>query len=485
MKILSGLEPERVFFYFEELCAIPHGSANTKQISDYCVAFAKTRGLKYQQDEWNNVIIRKEATDGYEEAPTVILQGHLDMVCEKDPGVSIDFEQEGLRLQVEDGFVFAQGTTLGGDDGIAIAYILAILESDQIPHPSIEAVFTVDEEIGMLGAAAINCEGLQGKRMLNIDSEDEGILLVSCAGGVTASCHLPVMREPETAQADGEVLRLVVSGLTGGHSGTEIGKGRANASQVLGRVLFAMKRECSFRLVSVSGGLKDNAIPREAAAELLISGDIEAAKKVVCDYQDILQREYRITDPGIKLTLEVGGHRKEGCFNRKTTDNVITALVNLPGGICRMSREIDGLVQTSLNLGILQTNSKEVCFSFSVRSSVKSEKEELVARLTCLMESLGGTVTCSGDYPAWEYRQESPLRDIMVKVFEKQYGRKPEIQAIHAGVECGLFAGKIKDLDCVSFGPDIFDIHTPKERLSIESVERVWRYLLRILKEMK
>ncbi len=500
MGILSELEPKAVFQYFEEICSIPHGSSDTKRISDYCVNFAKDHGLKYIQDASNNVMIFKNGSAGYEESKPVILQGHLDMVCEKENSCEIDFSNEGLRLGIKDGYIYAKGTTLGGDDGIAIAYALAVLASDDIPHPPIEAVFTVDEEIGMLGAAVIDCSNLKADTMLNIDSEEEGYLLVSCAGGVTATCHLPVTYEMENCNDKREgalsaaqcAVKITVGGLEGGHSGTEIDKGRANANQVLGRILYGLKKEIHFHLINVNGGLKDNAIPREAGAELLFYADQEKTVeqiiielgKIIDEYNTILKNEYRITDAGINITVQEVENKGKS-FDQKSTDHVIAALVNLPCGINKMNSDIQGLVQTSLNLGILKVVDDEVTFSFSVRSSVKSEKDELVSRLECLMEVLSGYVTTTGEYPAWEYKADSRLREIMIDVYEKQYKQKPVIQAIHAGVECGLFAGKIEGLDCVSFGPDILDIHTPKERLSIESVERVWKYLIEVLRQLK
>jgi dipeptidase D len=492
MGILSNLKPEPVFRYFEEICGIPHGSSNTKAISDYCMAFAKEHHLRAVQDDSNNVIIWKEGTAGYEQSAPVMLQGHLDMVCEKEKDCTIDFEKDGLSLQLENGVISAKGTTLGGDDGIAVAYALAILASEDIPHPPLEVVFTVDEEIGMLGAAALDCSVLKARKMLNMDSEDEGYLLVSCAGGATVTGHLPLKKE----SVCGRAVKLTVTGLQGGHSGVEIDKGRANANQLLGRTLYQLKQQYDLRLVEVNGGLKDNAIPRESMAKLVLIGDadvdntvVESMKKAVSEWEECYRKEYCLTDSGVTLQLEQEAGEMSlaevDAMDRETTDKVVTALVNLPGGIQRMSFDIEGLVQTSLNLGILKTTEKEAAFSFAVRSSVETEKRELAARIRCLMESLGGTVTSMGEYPAWEYRQDSPLRDLMVEVFEQQYGRKPVVQALHAGVECGLFAGAMPGLDCVSFGPDMKDIHTPKESMDVESVQRTWKYTLEILRRLK
>ena len=495
MNILSDLEPKEVFRYFEEICAIPHGSSNTKKISDYLVSFAKEKNFRYIQDEWNNVIIFKEGSKGYEKSVPVMMQGHIDMVCEKETGYEIDFLTEGLRLEVKDGIISAEGTTLGGDDGIAVAYMLAVLASDTILHPPLEAVFTVDEEIGMLGAAALDGSVLTSRIMLNLDSEDEGYLLVSCAGGVRASAHLPYLKTTKT----GFPATLTVNGLLGGHSGVEIDKGRANANMLLGRALYRLSKEINFGLISVNGGLKDNAIPRESVAELLFykEEDFSDASRIFSDLEAVYRREYHMTDAGITLSLvkkdcgsgvsgtEQQGMQSASVFYVISAEKIITALVTLPNGIQKMSHEIEGLVQTSLNLGIMETMESEVIFSFSVRSNVSTEKEELTDRIACLMKVLGGYVTLSGDYPAWEYQKDSPLREVMVSIFEEQYGRKPVVQALHAGVECGLFAGKLEGLDCVSFGPDIKDIHTPKECMEAESVRRTWEYLLEILKNLK
>lgn len=483
MSVLANLEPIPVFHYFEEICAIPHGSGNTKQISDYLVAFAQAHSLRYLQDSSNNVIIFKPATAGYEASPTVMLQGHMDMVCEKTPDCDINFETDGLRLKLENGIVSAEGTTLGGDDGIALAYALAILAADDIPHPALEAVFTVDEEIGLLGAAAIDCSPLKSRYMLNLDSEEEGYLLVSCAGGATVTCHLPIERYPVT----GQLVDLTVCGLLGGHSGTEIDKARGNANVLLGRLLHELDTELDYDLVSVNGGTKDNAIPRRSTAQLVINPEeVDDLTDFVTRWTTILQNEFRISDPNVTIELIFGA--QEGEFSALAESDkcrVVSALVLLPQGIQRMSSDIQGLVQTSLNMGILKTSAEEVSAGYSARSSVGSEKDELIHRMTLLMGVLGGTIDVKGAYPAWEYRQNSPLRDLMVQVYTEQYGTAPVVNALHAGVECGLFSSKMPDLDCVSFGPDMKDIHTSEEQLDAHSCKRVWDYTLEVLKRLK
>ena len=479
MAILEHLEPRGVFRFFEEMCAIPHGSANTKAVSDWLMAFARERGLEAYQDQLNNVIIIKEATAGYENAPAVILQGHMDMVCEKAPDCEKDMEKEGLDLAVDGDTVYARGTTLGGDDGIAVAMALALLDADDIPHPRLEAVFTVDEEIGMLGAVGMeDVSMLRGRRMLNLDSEVEGVFTVSCAGGNLTKCTLPVCRETFGA----EFLTVTVGGLRGGHSGVEIDKGLGNACMLLGRVLTACGRETALRLVSVSGGLKDNAIPREASA-VVAAADAREIRAVCARLDAELKNEYRTTDPEVFVSVRDGGAGLP--MDEDSTRRILAFLTCAPNGIQAMSADIPSLVQTSLNLGILTTGDETVDASFCVRSSVDSQKQMLVELLECLTETLGGSVGVFGDYSGWEYRSDSPLRELLVEVFTEQYGHAPKIEAIHAGVECGIFAGKLPGLDCVSMGPDLTEIHTCRERLHIASVQRLWAMVLETLKRMK
>ena len=480
MAILDQLEPKRVFSWFEQLCAIPHGSRNTKQVSDWLVQFAADRGLEHYQDELNNVIIRKAAAPGYEAAAPLILQGHMDMVCERAPDCGKDMEREGLELFVEGDLVGARGTTLGGDDGIAVAMMLALLDADDIPYPPLECVFTVDEEIGMLGAVGLDVSPLRGRRMLNIDSEAEGVFTVSCAGGRVVNCVLPLRREGFLSS--GAALRIEISGLIGGHSGVEIHKGRANASMLLGRVLYALKKATALRIVSVEGGLKDNAIPVRAAAQVVV-GDAAAAERVCREREQALRVEYAVTDPGVSVRMEPGV--PETPMDADSTLRVLCLLQNVLNGVQAMSPDVAGLVQTSLNLGILTTSADRVEAAFCVRSSVESQTLMLTDRLQCLTEQLGGTIEISGDYPGWAFRRESPLRDLLTEVYREQYGKEPVVDAIHAGVECGLFAGKIPDLDCVSIGPDLSEIHTFRERLHVASTQRTWALVLETLKRMK
>ena len=400
----------------------------------------------------------------------------------KTDSSTMSFEKDGLSLVLDGNIISAEGTTLGGDDGIAIAYALAILASKDIPHPPIEAVFTVDEEIGMLGADALDMSILKSKSMLNLDSEDEGVLLVSCAGGVTATCELPVTR----AELKGVMLTITVDGLLGGHSGQEIDKGRASSNHILGRVLSYVNHETPLNLITAEGGNKDNAIPRKSVAEILVQDEkaAQVVKEAVSRLHDIVKNEHHITDPDIEISVRDGGAAGQKPMDRASTDRAIWMLRLLPQGVQRMSADIPGLVQTSLNLGILKDEGNQLAASFSVRSSVNTEKDELTDRLVNIMEALGGSVSFAGAYPAWEYKEGSKLQKLMIDTYKELYHKDMVVQAIHAGVECGLFADAVEGLDAVSIGPDMKDIHTPKETLDADSVARTWTYILKVLERM-
>ena len=476
--MLEHLQPERVFYYFEKLCGIPHGSGNTKQISDYCVEFARSIGLEYYQDADNNVIIIKEASEGYENADPVIIQGHLDMVCEKTADCSKDMTKEGLDIYIDGDVIRAKDTTLGGDDGIAVAMAMAILEDKNLCHPRVEAVFTVDEEIGLLGAGSIDVSCLRGKTMINIDSEDEGIFTVSCAGGNTALTRLPVT----STDYEGTVYTIEITGCKGGHSGVEINKGRSNPNVLMGRLLQDIQKGTSVQIVSVEGGLKDNAIPVQAKA-VIVCGEEIVLKASVEQMQTIFSNEYATADPDIKITF-AKEEKKAKVMEQVSSDRIICLLACMPNGIQNMSMDIEGLVQTSLNMGIVETKKDHVKISFCVRSSVDSEREMLNRRIGSLISQFGGSMEVVGAYPGWEYKKDSKLRDLMIDVFKDQYGKEPEVEAIHAGLECGMFAGKIPGLDCVSIGPNLDQIHTVRERMSISSVQRVYTFVLEVLKRM-
>ncbi len=470
MRKLQALQPARVFYYFEELCSIPHGSGNTAAISDYCVSFAQQHHLEYQRDAIGNVVIRKPASVGYETHSPVVLQGHLDMVCEKAPNCSVDFTQDGLDLDIDGDWVFAHGTTLGGDDGIAVAMALAILEANDIAHPPLEALFTVDEEIGLLGAAALDGTMLIGRRLINIDLEDEGVLTVSCAGGVRADITLPVEYEVNTLPC----YQVCVDGLLGGHSGVEIDKGRLNANVMMGRFLATLP---DVRLVCINGGQKDNAIPPRC--ECTVATAMDVAKLA-----QIFEEQNRVdSDPNFALTVAPVA-TPMNAMTAESSARVISFITTAPNGVQAMSQDIDGLVQTSLNLGVLITKDGTVRAGYALRSSIGAEKAALVAALTAIAVKHKGSCTTQGNYPAWEYQKESVLRDTMCRVWQDITGKAPQVTAIHAGLECGYLCEKMDGLDAVSIGPNMQAIHTCHERLSIASVARVYHYVCEVLKSL-
>ena len=478
MGALTGLEPASVFHYFEAICGIPHTSHHEKALSDYCKNFAKEHGLACRQDEMGNLLIKAPATPGYENEPALILQGHLDMVGDKTADCKLDLEKDAIRPVVDGGYVRAEGTTLGGDDGIAVAYALAVLDADDIPHPALEVVLTVCEEVGLLGASAMDFSDLAGRLLINIDSEEEGVLTAGCAGG-RIECHLPAAR----AAVTGTAVKADIVGLVGGHSGTEIHKGRANAIALLGRWLTLLEDHgVQYVVLALSGGAKENVIPKESSVTLVLpAGITEAVHAAAADFAAQMQAEYGTADPAIRLQLTEQGCSEYSALDADSTQRLRKALLLMPWGVQAMSMDVPGLVETSLNLGVAELGDAEAILRFSVRSSVPSAKELLARKVQTLTELLGGSVRFHGDYPAWTYARESALRDRCVAVYEAQYGAKPQIVALHAGLECGILSGKIDGLDCISFGPNLLNVHTPNERADIASVARVWEYLKAIL----
>ncbi|MBE5921796.1 MAG: aminoacyl-histidine dipeptidase [Lachnospiraceae bacterium] len=477
----NKLAPQRVWYYFQELSNIPRGSGNMKAISDYCMEFAKKNGLKARQDALGNVVIWKNGSAGREQENAVILQGHLDMVAEKTKDSAHDFEKDSLDLQIEGDLVYAKDTTLGGDDGIAIAYSMAILEDDTLSHPPIEAIFTVDEEIGLLGAAALDMSDLKGKYVLNMDSEEEGILLTGCAGGVSSMCELPVSREVK----EGLVVNVDISGLLGGHSGVEIQKEHCNAAKLFGRLLATYLEKTEVYLIDAEIGQKDNAIPRIGFAKILIhENDYSLIESITAEIETQAKKEYYVADPGVKITVTKAAAERTHVVCEEDTKRISLFLVVAPNGIYHWHPTIPGLVETSLNLGTFRVDNDKMHAGFSVRSSVESRKQELAQRVRVLIEALGGSYAGLGDYPGWEYKEDSKLRPLMVDLYKKLYGEEPVVQTIHAGLECGYLMSKKPELDIVSFGPNICDIHTTEERISVSSVERTYKYVVEILNSL-
>ena len=483
---LAGLMPERVMYYFEEVCNIPRGSGNTGRISEYLAGFAREHSLEYHQDALGNVIIIKPASAGYEEKQPLMIQGHMDIVAVKDPDCSLDMEQEGVRLMVEGDAIYAEGSSLGADDGIALAYGMALLESSQISHPRLEVVFTVEEETGMDGARGIDLSMCQAARMLNLDSDEEGIFWTGCAGGAKVKVVQPL----ELQTGEGRAVTIVVRGLTGGHSGVDIHKGRGNANLLLGRILWKIAAEVDFSLAELSGGAADNAIPAYASAKLVVNceTDLEKVMQLCQATAADIKQELISKDGGVQILCE---KQEAGVFTGiggQAAKTALALLCALPGGVQAMSADIPDLVETSLNLGVMRltgitpaAEKGELRLDLALRSSVESAKLNMVERIEAVARLSGALVTVSNAYPGWAFAKESPLRETMAAVYEQMYGKKPLIQAVHAGLECGFFAAKVPGLDCVSIGPNMSDIHTTKESLSISSAKSMWDYLIALL----
>lgn len=480
MNILSHFEPQNIFGYFEALCRIPRGSGDMERISSFCMEFAEEHGLWAYRDEANNVVIKKPASGGYEKSEPVILQGHLDMVCQKDESSTINFETDGLEIYEEDGYIHARGTTLGADNGVAVAVMLAILADKTLSHPPIEAVFTTDEEIGMLGAVQLDMSVLEGKRMINMDSEDPLVVTVSCAGGSDFAADIPV----ERSIRKGASVSLSVKGLRGGHSGVEIDKGGENANILMGRFLNHLEKTCAFDIINVNGGDKGNAIPVSCTAQLVtenpeqIIKDFEAYAKIVAD-------EIKMREPAFCWTAEslpVGNYE---VMDAQASKKLLYALLLAPNGVLKMSAEIENLVETSLNMGILKTNTDSVHIAYALRSNKSTALQHLEERLTAFFGAMNCVISTGGHYPPWEYKNDSVLRDLYVEMCEKTMLEVPRIEAIHAGLECGVFASAIPGLDCISIGAEMHGIHTVQEKLSIRSTKELYEIVCRMLASLR
>lgn len=484
MNILSNFEPTNVFKYFEEITKIPHGSGNEKQISDYIVNFAKERNLFYYQDESNNVLIKKKGSVGYENSKPVIIQGHIDMVCEKNADTEHNFLKEGLKLEIDGDYIRAKGTTLGADNGIAVAYALALLDSNDIDLPPLECLFTTDEEVGMKGAMKFDTNMLEGKRLINIDSEEEGKLLVSCCGGMRVSLNLPV--KYRDIYDDELLYSLKIRGLKGGHSGSDIHMERANAHKLMGRLLYNLSKNFKIGLAQMYGGAMDNAICREADAVLSVkSTDLKNIKEQIIQLENIFKNEYRKSDNGITLIFEPLENKLKNLFDDETLQNIITVLNLIPYGVIARSIEISGLVESSSNIGIVKEENNFIKFTSALRSSVSTRKDMIFDTINIIANSVGASVECNSSYPEWEYNPKSEILKLFKETYQDMFKKEVEIEAIHAGLECGIFARKIPNIDIISFGPNMYDVHTPFERLSISSTKRTWDYLKEVLKRMK
>lgn len=478
MDVLANYKPQDVFKYFENICSIPHGSGKTDGIVEYLLKFAADRGLESYRDNANNVIIRKKGSSGYENTDVLILQGHHDMVCEKVDGLDFDFEKDSIVPVVDGDWIRTNGTTLGGDNGIAVAMILAILDDNTLPHPPIEALITADEEIGMLGAFAFDCSQLTGHKLINLDSEFEGILMCSCAGGANARSKLPVTRE----NVAGKIVDIRIKGLSGGHSGVEIDKGRANSNVLLARLFHELAKKVNFRIVTMEGGSRETAIAAASNAKVVVDAAkadalCAAIKELGAEYG----KEYAATEPNMTVTVVAGDVQTVSALTAKSTELVHMALVAIPDSVQTMCMDIPGLVQTSTNFGLLKLTDEELTFTNTVRSSITPQKEWIVDKISAIVKLAGGKTEIDGNYPGWAYNPNSVVKDTILAAYEKLFGKQAKVDAVHAGIECGLFADSIPNLDCVSIGPDMGDVHTPREHLSISSTERTYELLKMVL----
>ena len=463
---------EKALRFFEEFSKIPRGSGNTKAIADYLVKFAKERELDYFRDSSDNVIIKKPATKGYEGHPGVIIQGHTDIVALKEPGCTINMDKEGLELYRDGDYLRAKGTTLGADDGVAMAYAMAILDSDNIAHPDFEAVFTSDEEVGLLGATALDPNLISGKMLINIDSDEEGIFTVGCAGGGRLDLTMPVKAKTHF----GHIYTLRIGCLKGGHSGVEIHKNRTNAIKCAAEILSSLE---NVKLGRIEGGSADNAIPSDIIVIFTTKSSIQDIVNTINDVKEKLPEEENEARFKVDMSL-----LSAKLLSIEASQNILALINELPNGVTRMSEDIEGLVETSLNMGILKLNDKAMNLTISVRSAKGEEKRKLIDNVTEIAAAHGADVSVRGEYPAWEYRKDSHLRDVMCEVYKDMYGKDATVVTIHAGLECGIFSDKIEGLDCVSIGPDNHDIHTPEERLNLPSFNRVYEYLINVLKNL-
>ena len=492
-RILLGYEPASVLSFFEDICAIPHVSGDERAIADYIEAFAKARGLSCCRDAVHNVFIKLPAGEGHESAPAVMLQGHTDMVGEKTADSTHDFATDGLKLRVsEDGWISATDTTLGGDDGIAVAMMLAILDNPPEPHPAIECLFTVSEETGLEGAWAFDPVTMEAtaRTMINLDSEAEGVLTAGCSGGMRTDITLPVTCE----ETSGVAVRVTLDGFTGGHSGVEIHEGHTNAIKAMGRILSALTEPYDFSLISVSGGGKDNAIPRDCTVTVDLRDTAHAedfARAVTAEAEKLRSEPNMIpADKSFTCTAEILPDPTVLSMDDKTTRAVLSMLTLVRDGVLSMSAHVKGLVAHSRNLGIVKTltdgegKPAAVKFSMSTRSASNSHLDDSRRELTALSSVLGGEATHRARYPGWDYAPVSPLRDLWTRVSEGIYGVTPRIEVIHAGLECGILCDKLGEMDIISVGPDMRDIHTPREMLSIPSVERTYRLVCETIRAL-
>lgn len=472
-----NIEPKAVFNWFYALNQVPRESGHEEGISNFLVNFAKERNLEVSQDEMWNIIIRKPASAGYENAEPVIIQGHMDMVCVKTADSSHDFTTDPIEMVVDGTILRAKDTTLGADNGIAVAMQLALLDGDY-QHPALEILVTTNEETTMEGAAAVQSDQLKGTRLINIDSEEEGIFYTSCAGGATISSSFALEKE----EVKGAGLQISLFGLKGGHSGMEIHQERGNANLLLMRLLSAVAKKTDMQIASLSGGSRDNVIPSAATASLVVEDEVAARAAVDTVVKD-LKKELFTADPG--LTVEVAPADIAEVYSKDLTQRLLNFFTFLPNGVQVMSQDMEGLVQTSLNNAVMVEEEGKFILHTSLRSSVASQLEVMADKLRLMVELCGGSFSRNHDYPSWDYEPESALREQCLAVYKEVSGQEAQVDAIHAGLECGFLKHALPDCDMISYGPNIYDVHSTKEHLEIDSVARVWDYTKALLASMK
>ena len=473
--------PKKPIDHFKDICAIPHGSYNEKELSDYIVKFAKDLGLWVRQDEKLNVVVKKPGTAGYENAATVMIQGHIDMVCEQNEGTGHDFEKDGIKTIIEGDILRADRTTLGADNGVALAMMMSILESKDIPHPPIEAVFTSLEEVGLIGASALSTDDLEAKILINLDSGNEGDFCASCAGGIRSDFKIPITR---SAVSGLEYFEVKVSGLKGGHSGLNIHEELGNSNILLSRAINIISQQCEVYIEHITGGDKDNAIPRESSAVIAVNpADAEKAVSIVDEICKTYKTEYRVSDPDVSVSIKK--HSGSGSLlSKESGEKVINAVLALPYGVIAKSMDIEGLTETSSNVGVIRTNADDVTIACFMRSASSSRKYYVFDMIKAVASLVGGTVEILSDNAPWEFDPESQIRKLAMETYEELFG-EAKMSATHGGLECGVFIDKMGKLDSIAFGPNMWGVHTPEERLSISSFERTWELLQAILKKLK
>lgn len=483
MERFKELESYDVFNFFSEISQIPRESKKETLISNYLKEFAEKRDLEVIQDESLNIIIKKPATPGYENYPTVILQSHMDMVCEKKEGSNHDFDKDPIEWVIKDDLIYAKDTTLGADNGIGVAYSLAILDSKDLKHPAIEAVITSDEETGMTGAKSIDTNLLKGKIFINIDSEDEGQFFLSCAGGNTMNIKLPVVKE----EVSGLAIQINVEDLVGGHSGMEINKERINANKLNGRILNRLfDKKIKFNIFDVNGGTKSNVITPSARLGLVIDkNDYNLVAEEIAYLNNSIKAEYHSSDPNAQISLVKQEESAKPALNSEDSLKVMKLLVLLPYGPIHYSMQFDDLVQTSGNIGSVNLNDSELDIVLSLRGSIESQKQEEIEKCNLIASLVDAEITSSDFYPGWAYDENSRIKDLFVDNYQKLFDEKGEIVAIHAGLECGLFKEKMENVDFISFGPNMWEVHSAQEHVSISSIDRNYKLLIAVLEDIE